>query len=60
MGLLGGSADEFIVTGGYLKGQRGFFTRDEAEAVVGLDLAGRLFSRMRQANGTSQELLAAT
>jgi hypothetical protein len=29
-----------------LKGQRGFFTRDKSGAVVGVDLAGRLFSRV--------------
>jgi len=43
-GLLPG--DEYIVTSGALKGQRGFFTRDESGAVVGADLAGRLFSRV--------------
>lgn len=43
-GLLPG--DEYIVTSGALKGQRGFFTRDHSGAVVGADLAGRLFSRL--------------
>jgi CubicO group peptidase (beta-lactamase class C family) len=42
-GLLPG--DEYIVTSGALKGQRGFFTRDDSGAVVGVDLAGRLFTR---------------
>jgi CubicO group peptidase (beta-lactamase class C family) len=42
-GLLAG--DEYIVTSGALKGQRGFFTRDDSGAVVGVDLAGRLFTR---------------
>jgi CubicO group peptidase (beta-lactamase class C family) len=42
-GLLPG--DEYIVTSGALKGQRGFFTRDDTGAVVAVDLAGRLFSR---------------
>ena len=42
-GLLPG--DEYIVTSGALKGQRGFFTRDDHGAVVGADLAGRLFTR---------------
>jgi hypothetical protein len=37
-------ADEYS---GGLKGARGFFTRDESGAVVGIDLAGRLFSRVR-------------
>ena len=31
---------------GALKGQRGFFTRDDSGAVVGVDLAGRLFTRL--------------
>jgi CubicO group peptidase (beta-lactamase class C family) len=43
-GLLPG--DEYIVTSGALKGQRGLFTRDDSGAVVGADLAGRLFSRV--------------
>lgn len=45
IGLLPGDSDEYIVTDGSLKGQRGFFTRDESGAVVGVDLAGRLFKR---------------
>jgi CubicO group peptidase (beta-lactamase class C family) len=43
-GLLPGNG--YIVTSGALKGQRGFFTRDESGAVVGVDLAGRLFKRL--------------
>ena len=43
-GLLSGN--EYVVTSGALKGQRGFFTRDESSAVVGVDLAGRLFKRL--------------
>jgi len=43
-GLLPG--DEYIVTSGALKGQRGYFTRDESGAVAGADLAGRLFKRL--------------
>ena len=35
-----------IVTGGAMKGQRGFFSRDTSGAVVGVDLAGRLFTRL--------------
>jgi CubicO group peptidase (beta-lactamase class C family) len=46
IGLLPGDADEYIVTGGGMKGQRGFFTRDESGVVVGVDIAGRLFSRV--------------
>jgi hypothetical protein len=29
-----------------MSGLRGFFTRDERGAVVGVDLAGRLFTRV--------------
>ena len=50
LGLLPGDADEYIVTSGGLKGQRGFFTRDESGAVVGLDLAGRLAKRVPMAS----------
>jgi hypothetical protein len=46
LGLLPGDADEYIVTDGGLKGQRGFFTRDENGVIVGADLAGRLFNRV--------------
>ena len=45
-GLLPGSSDEYIITSGEFKGQRGFFTRDTSGAVVGVDLGGRLFSRV--------------
>ncbi|MEU6317943.1 serine hydrolase domain-containing protein [Streptomyces sp. NPDC047009] len=45
MGFLPGPGDEYIITEGGLKGQRGFFTRDETGAVTGIDLAGRLFGR---------------
>ncbi|MEV6257710.1 serine hydrolase domain-containing protein [Nocardia sp. NPDC051911] len=47
LGLLAGDADEYIVTEGGLQGQRGFFTRDDSAAVTGIDLAGRLFARVR-------------
>jgi CubicO group peptidase (beta-lactamase class C family) len=50
VGLLPGDADEYIVTSGGLKGQRGFFTRDGSGAVVGVDLAGRLFNRVPTAS----------
>jgi len=50
IGLLPGDTDEYIVTEGGLKGQRGFFTRDERGAVVGADLAGRLFKRVSTAS----------
>jgi CubicO group peptidase (beta-lactamase class C family) len=40
-GLLPGDRDEYIITSGAFKGQRGLFTRNESGAVVGVDLAGR-------------------
>jgi hypothetical protein len=46
MGLLPGDGDEYIVTEGGLKGQRGFFTIDASGEVVSLDLAGRVFTRV--------------
>jgi CubicO group peptidase (beta-lactamase class C family) len=46
IGLLPGDGDEYIVTEGGLTGLRGFFSRDEGGAVVGVDVAGRLFSRV--------------
>jgi hypothetical protein len=46
VGLLGGDADEYLITSGALTGQRGSFTRDHTGAVVGMDLAGRLFTRV--------------
>ncbi|MGK5548738.1 serine hydrolase domain-containing protein [Streptomyces sp. URMC 127] len=45
MGFLPGDGDEYIITEGGLKGQRGFFSRDANGAVTGVDLAGRLFGR---------------
>ncbi|MEU9163012.1 hypothetical protein AB0D29_22400 [Streptomyces sp. NPDC048424] len=50
VGLLPGDGEEYIVTGGGLKGQRGFFTRDAGGAVVGIALAGRLFGRVPAAS----------
>jgi len=44
LGLLPG--DEYIVTSGGLQGQRGSFTRDDSGVIVGVDLAGRLFTRV--------------
>ncbi|MEY9846903.1 serine hydrolase domain-containing protein [Streptacidiphilus sp. MAP5-3] len=46
MGLLPGDGDEYIVTGGGLKGQRGCFTRDADGNVTTIDLAGRVFARV--------------
>jgi CubicO group peptidase (beta-lactamase class C family) len=45
-GMLPGDGGEYIVTNGAMKSQRGFFTRDEAGRVIGVDLAGRLFGRV--------------
>lgn len=50
MGLLPGDADEYVITEGGMKGLRGFFTRDDSGAVVGVDLAGRLFNRVPAAS----------
>jgi hypothetical protein len=46
VGLLPGDGDEYVVTSGALNGQRGFFTRDEDNSVIGVDLGGRLFARV--------------
>lgn len=46
MGLLPGDNDEYVVLGGGMKGQRGFFTRDEAGAITGIDIAGRSLTRV--------------
>ncbi|MFD9000463.1 serine hydrolase domain-containing protein [Streptomyces sp. NPDC059582] len=46
-GLLPGDGDEYVITEGAFKGQRGFFGRDDSGTVTGVDLAGRLFSRVR-------------
>jgi len=46
MGLLPGEKDEYIVTAGGMKGQRGFFTRDENGAIKGLDIGGRTFAKI--------------
>ncbi|MFI2207928.1 serine hydrolase domain-containing protein [Streptomyces sp. NPDC020192] len=50
IGFLPGEGDEYIVTEGGLKGQRGYFSRDANGAVTGVDLAGRLFNRVSQAS----------
>lgn len=55
MGLLPGDGNEYIITAGGLKGQRGYFTRDTTGTITGADLASRLFTRTghRQQPGTS-------
>ncbi|MFI8456038.1 serine hydrolase domain-containing protein [Kitasatospora sp. NPDC085464] len=47
IGFLTDDGDEYVVTDGGLKGQRGFFSRDADGRVIGVDLAGRLFGRAR-------------
>jgi CubicO group peptidase (beta-lactamase class C family) len=46
IGLLPGGTDEYIITNGAMQGLRGYFTRDQSGAVVGVDLASRLFNRV--------------
>jgi len=50
LGLLPGDADEYVITSGALTGQRGYFTRGDRGAIVGMDLAGRLFNRVSTAS----------
>ncbi|MFG2025795.1 serine hydrolase domain-containing protein [Streptomyces sp. NPDC048825] len=50
IGFLPGDGDEYIITEGGLKGQRGYFSRDANGAVTGVDLAGRLFNRVAEAS----------
>lgn len=45
MGLL--PRDEYVITDGAFTGQRGFFTRNPDGVVIGVDLAGRMFGRVR-------------
>ncbi len=49
-GLLPSDTDEYIITSGAFKGQRGLFTRDQSGTIVGVDLAGRLFNRVHVGN----------
>jgi CubicO group peptidase (beta-lactamase class C family) len=49
-GLLPGDKYEYVVTSGALKGQRGLFTRDDSGTVIGVDLAGRVFSNVSAAD----------
>ena len=43
--LLRDDQDHYMVTGGGLKGQRGYFDRNAAGRVVTVDMAGRVFTR---------------
>lgn len=45
MGLL--PRDEYMITDGAFAGQRGFFSRNASGEIVGVDLAGRMFGRVR-------------
>ena len=51
IGLLPGDGDEYIITSGGMKGMRGFFTRDDSGAVVGIDAGGRIYRRVPTASG---------
>jgi hypothetical protein len=51
IGLQPGDGDEYIITSGGMKGMRGFFTRDESGAVVGIDVGGRMYRRVPAASG---------
>ncbi|QBJ89079.1 serine hydrolase [Streptomyces seoulensis] len=48
IGFVPGDQDEYIVTEGGLKGQRGYFSRDADGVITGVDLAGRLFNRVAE------------
>ncbi|ANZ41935.1 serine hydrolase [Lentzea guizhouensis] len=39
--------DEYLLTEGAFTGQRGFFTRSSDGRIIGVDLAGRMFGRVR-------------
>ena len=41
-----GAGDEYIVTDGGMEGTRGFFTRDHSGSVVGIDIGGRIHTRV--------------
>jgi CubicO group peptidase (beta-lactamase class C family) len=51
LGLLPGDSDEYIITSGGMKGQRGFFTRDHDGHITAADMAGRKFTRLSAAPG---------
>jgi hypothetical protein len=50
IGLLPGDGDEYIIISGGMKGMRGFFTRDDSGAVVGIDADGRIYRRVPTAS----------
>ncbi len=49
IGLLPGPGDEYIITEGGMKGTRGFFTRDHNGSIVGIDVGGRIHTRVPMA-----------
>ncbi len=46
IGLLPSAGDEYIITDGGMKGTRGYLTRDESGRVVGIDVGGRVHTRV--------------
>ena len=46
IGFLSPEGDDYLITEGGLKGQRGLFTRDASGTITGIDIAGRLFNRV--------------
>ena len=44
-GLLPDKKNEYMITAGAFKGQRGWFTQDKSGNIIGVDLAGRLFTK---------------
>jgi CubicO group peptidase (beta-lactamase class C family) len=46
MGFISDGQDDFVVTAGGMKGQRGLFARDDDRQVVGLAIGGREFRRV--------------
>jgi CubicO group peptidase (beta-lactamase class C family) len=51
LGLL--PRDEYVVTSGGMQGQRGYVTRGDAGQIVGVDVAGRLFTAVAATPATS-------
>lgn len=45
IGLLGGAQDQYVVTSGGLKDQRGQFSRDASGQITAVSMAGRVFAR---------------
>ena len=60
IGLLPGDGDDYIITSGGMKGMRGFFTRDDSGAIVGIDAGGRMYRRVPTASGQSPGIRSCT